>query len=308
MSSLSNYGHVIAATTVALQSMLAGSPFGLNVTARSLDVARSGVTGSSVNLFLYSDSLITYREASAQHGPSRVIAELRYLVSAFAADVADTDAASHRDFGTAQAAIERHPVLTVPVTANENLQVWLTPAPLTTDVLTALWQASGAPLRMSFAVMASFTLDTTERITKLGTVRDVVKLAGAGAIAVFSGADAAAKSQAAASAARELGTALVTVELGSVVGTSIEETVVTLDRLFDRAKEQGAVLLIDDADALFGVRPEELDPDDPYAAIDVGAVLDRLGNAPSVVIIGLAGLSGDELADRAGVEVRFPVD
>ncbi|WP_281535501.1 hypothetical protein [Cryobacterium breve] len=75
MSSLSNYGQVIAATTVALQSMLAGSPFGLNVTARSLDVARTGVTGSSINLFLYSDSLISYREASTQHGPSRVIAE-----------------------------------------------------------------------------------------------------------------------------------------------------------------------------------------------------------------------------------------
>jgi len=308
MSSLSNYGQVIAATTLALQSMLAGPPFGLNVTARSLDVARTGVSGSSVNLFLYSDSLISYPEASAQHGPSRVIAELRYLVSAFEADIADTDAASHRDFGTAQAAIDRHPVLTVPVTGSENLQVWLTPAPLTTDVLTSLWQASGAPLRVSFAVMASFTLDTTERVTKLGTVRDVVKLAGAGAIAVFSGTDAARKSTAAASAARELGKALVTVALDAVVAPSIEETAANLDRLFDRVKEQGAVLMIDAADALFGVRPEELDPDDPYAEIDVGAVLDRLGDAPSVVIVALTGLSGDELADRARVEVWFPGD
>ena len=306
MSSLSNYGQVIAATTLALQSMLTGPPFGLNVTARGLDVARSGVTGSSINLFLYSDSLISYREASAQHGPSRVIAELRYLVSAFEGDVADTDAASHRDFGTAQAAIERHPVLTVPVTGSENLQVWLTPAPLTTDVLTSLWHASGAPLRISFAVMASFTLDTTERVTKLGTVRDVVKLAGAGAIAVFSGTDAVRKSSAAASAARELGKALVTVGLDSIVAPSIEATEGKLDSLFERVKEQGAVLMIDEADALFGVRPEELDPDDPFAEIDVGAVLDRLGNAPSVVIVALKGLSGDELADRARVEVRFP--
>lgn len=308
MSSLSNYGQVIAATTVALQSMLAGSPFGLNVTARSLDVARIGVTGSSINLFLYSDSLISYREASAQHGPSRVIAELRYLVSAFAADIEDTDAASHRDFGTAQAAIERHPVLTVPVTASEKLQVWLTPSPLTTEVLTSLWQASAAPLRVSFAVMASFTLDTTERVTKLGTIRDVVKLAGAGAIAVFSGTDTGEKAAAAASAATELGKALITVGLDSVVASSPEETDATLDRLFEQVKDEGAVLLVDDADALFGVRPEELDPDDPYAAIDVGAVLDRLGNAPSVVIIALTGLSGDELADRARVEVRFPGD
>ncbi|MDY7555670.1 AAA family ATPase [Cryobacterium sp. 10C3] len=154
--------------------------------------------------------------------------------------------------------------------------------------------------------MASFTLDTTERVTKLGTIRDVVKLAGAGAIAVFSGTDAGAKAAAAASAASELGKALVTVGLDSVVASSPEETDATLDRLFERVKEEGAVLLVDNADAVFGVRPEELDPDDPYAAIDVGAVLDRLGNAPSVVIIALTDLSGDELADRARVEVRFP--
>jgi hypothetical protein len=307
VSSLSNYGEVIASTTLALRDLLTASPFALQVTARPLNMARVAVSGSSVNLFLYSDSLISYRDASAQRGPSRVIAELRYLVSAFEADAADTGAASHRDFGTAQAAIERHPVLTVTMSPTESLQVWLTPAPLPSELLTSLWIASQTPLRVSFAVMASFTLNTSERLAQVGTVNDVVKLAGSGAIAVFSGTDAAAKAEAAASAAQELGKALLRVSLGEVVTSVPAESEANLELLFDRVRRQGAVLLLDEADALFGVRSEGLDPDDPYAAIDVRTVLDTLGRAPGVVIIAVSGAVGDELAERARLEVRFPL-
>lgn len=306
MSSLTNYGQAIASTTIALQELLASPPVGLQATARAPGEARSGVTGASVNLFLYSDSLISYREGSAQHGPSRVIAELHYLVSSFPSEDGDTDAASHRAFGTARAAIERHPVLTVPVGSADSIQVWLTPSPLTTEVLTALWQASGAPLRLSFGVMASFTLDAAERVAVVGTVHDVVQLAGAGAIAVFSGTDAAAKAAAAASVAHELGKPLVTVPLDSIVGHDMDETERNLTELFEQPEHRGAVLLIDGAEDLFGVRPEVLDLDDPYSEVEIGQVLDRLGQAPSVVIIAVRDSAGDELADRTRVEVRFP--
>lgn len=306
MSSLTNYGQAIASTTIALQELLASPPVGLQATIRAPGEARTGLTGASVNLFLYSDGLISYREASTQHGPSRVIAELHYLVSAFPADDGDTDAASHRAFGAARAAIERHPVLTVPVGSADSLQVWLTSSPLTAESLTALWLASGAPLRLSFGVMASFTLDAAERVAVVGTVHDVVQLAGAGAIAVFSGTDAAAKAAAAASVAQELGKALVTVPLASIVSRDMDETEHNLTALFEQAEHRGAVLLIDEAEDLFGVRPEVLDIDDPYSAIEIGQVLDRLGRSPSVVIIAIRDSAGDELADRARVEVRFP--
>ncbi|MDJ0322469.1 AAA family ATPase [Cryobacterium sp. PH31-AA6] len=306
MSSLTNYGQAIASTTIALQQLLTSPPVGLQATARAPGEARTGVTGASVNLFLYSDSLISYREASAQHGPSRVIAELHYLVNAFPDDESDLDSGSHRAFGAARAAIERHPVLTVPVGAADSIQVWLTPSPLTTEVLTALWLASREPLRLSFGVMASFTLDAAERVALVGTVHDVVQLAGAGAIAVFSGSDAAAKAVAAESVAHELGKPLVTVPLDSIVGRDMGETERNLSGLFDQAEHRGAVLLIDEAEALFGVRPEVLDVEDPYAEIDVAQLLDRLGTAPSVVIIALRDSAGDELADRTRVEVRFP--
>ncbi|TFD37590.1 DUF4255 domain-containing protein [Cryobacterium sp. TMT2-10] len=307
MSSLTNYGQAIASTTVALLQMLSSPPIGLEVTAYPLNAPRTGVSGPSVNLFLYYDSLITYREET-QRGPSRVIAELHYLVSAYPGDDGDTDAGSHRAFGTARAAIERHPVLSVPLGSADVLQVWLSPSPLTTEVLTALWAAAAEPLRLSFAVMASFTLDASERVAVVGTVRDVVKLAGAGAIAVLTGADAAGKAEAAASVARELGKPLVTVPVTDIVGATLAETEEKLTRLFEQAEHRGAVLLIEEADAVFGVRPEVLDVDDPYAGLDIGSVLDQLGHAPSVVIIGLGHLSSDELADRAKVEVRFPAE
>lgn len=306
MSALTNYGQAIASTTMALQRLLAGMPVDLQVTARALNTARIGVSGASVNLFLYSDGLISYREESAQHGPSRMIAELHYLVSAYPGDDGDTDAVSQRAFGTARAAIERHPVLTVPVGSAENVQVWLTPSPLTVEVLTSLWLASAAPLRLSFGLMASFTLDAAERPAVVGTIHDVVRLAGAGAIVIFSGADDAAKSAAAESVAQELGKPLVTVPLGEIVRRHLVETERNLAALFDQASHGGAVLLIDEADALFGVRPEVLDLSDPYAEVDVAQVLDLFGRASGVVIISVSDSVGAELADRAAIEVRFP--
>jgi len=305
MSSLTNYGQTIASTTAALQRLLSSPPIGLQVTAYALNAPRTGVTGPSINLFLYYDSLISYREET-QGGPSRVISELHYLVSAFPGDDLDTDAGSHRAFGAARAAVERHPVLTVPIGSADTLQVWLSPSPLTNEVLTSLWLASDAPLRLSFAVMASFTLDAAERTAVVGTAHDVVKMAGAGAIAVFTGTDGASKASAAASVASELGKPLVTVPLGEIVGADRSETEGNLARLFDQAEHRGAVLLVAAADPLFGVRPEELDVDDPYAEVEIGSILDLLGQSPSVVIIDVTHRAGDELADRTQVEVRFP--
>lgn len=305
MSSLTNYGQTIASTTAALQRLLSSPPIGLQVTAYALNAPRTGVTGPSINLFLYYDSLISYREET-QRGPSRVISELHYLVSAFPGDDLDTDTGSHRAFGAARAVVERHPVLNVPIGSADTLQVWLSPSPLTNEVLTSLWLAANAPLRLSFAVMASFTLDAAERTAVVGTVHDVVKMAGAGAIAVFTGMDAAAKATAAASVAGELGKPLVTVPLGEIVGADRSETEGKLARIFDQAEHRGAVLMVAAADPLFGLRPEVLDVDDPYAEVEIGSILDLLGQSPSVVIIDVTHRAGDELADRTQVEVRFP--
>ena len=306
MSALTNYGQAIAATTIAIQQLLASPPLGLQVTARTPHSTRVGVSGPSLNLFLYSDGLISYREDTVRLGQSRMIAELHYLVSAYPGDDADTDAVSHEAFGTARAAIERHPVLPVPVAPGDTLQVWLTPTPMTVEVMSSLWVAFASPLRLSFAIMAAFTLDASEGPAMVGTIRDVVSAAGAGKLAVFSGPDDAAKSAGALSVAQALGKPILELPLGQVVSAYLVETEGRLAKLFAEPQAEGAVLLITDADSLFGLRPEALDIQDPYADVDVAQVLELLARAPGPVIIAVHESIGPELADRAAVEVQVP--
>ena len=306
MSALTNYGQAIAATTMAIQNLLASPPHSLQVTARTPHSTRVGVSGPSLNLFLYSDGLISYREETVGQGQSRMIAELHYLVSAYPGDDADSDAASHQAYGAARAAIERHPVIPVPVAPGDTMQVWLTPTPMTVEVMSSIWHAFASPLRLSFAMMAAFTLDASEGPAMVGTIRDVVSAAGAGKLAVFSGPDDADKSAGAASVAQALDKPILQVPLSEIVSTYLVETEGNLARLFAQPKNAGAVLLIADADSLFGLRPEALDIQDPYADVDVAQVLELLARAPGPVIIAVHEAIGPELADRAAVEVEFP--
>ena len=108
MPSLANYGPAIAATTAALSPLLTTAT--TQVTARTPDAARSGVLGASVNLFLYRDDLIAYRDGSDPTGLVGNVVELHYLVSSHAADKPDTNALSQRAHGAARAAIETNPV------------------------------------------------------------------------------------------------------------------------------------------------------------------------------------------------------
>ena len=73
-------------------------------------------------------------------------------------------------------------------------------------------------------------------------------------------------------------------------------------------EEIGAVLFVDEAEALFGRRTDVRDAHDRYANIDAGVVLDRLTRRTGLVIIALAGAVGAELERRADVHVHFPPD
>ncbi|MET1051146.1 MAG: Pvc16 family protein [Mycetocola sp.] len=157
MTVISSYGQAIASTTVALHTLLASPPAQLQVTARTPDDARAGVDGASVNLFLYRDELTGYRDGREPRGSGHNIAELFYLVSATAGDVSDTDAVSHRAYGTARAVIQQNPVLVVPVGAG-TVDVQLRSHALSIAELAALWTASASPLRPSFGVTATFTV------------------------------------------------------------------------------------------------------------------------------------------------------
>ncbi|HZP82863.1 MAG TPA: ATP-binding protein [Chthonomonadaceae bacterium] len=99
---------------------------------------------------------------------------------------------------------------------------------------------------------------------------------GLGMSALFAGASGTGKTMAAEALARELHLDLYRIDLSSVVSKYIGETEKNLRRVFDAAEEGGAILLFDEADALFGKRSEVKDSHDRYANIEVSYLLQRM--------------------------------
>lgn len=99
---------------------------------------------------------------------------------------------------------------------------------------------------------------------------------GLGISALFAGASGTGKTMAAEVLAHELRLDLYRIDLSSVVSKYIGETEKNLRRVFDAAEEGGAILLFDEADALFGKRGEVKDSHDRYANIEVSYLLQRM--------------------------------
>jgi hypothetical protein len=99
---------------------------------------------------------------------------------------------------------------------------------------------------------------------------------GLGISALFAGPSGTGKTLAAEVLANELELDLYRIDLSSVVSKYIGETEKNLRRLFDAAEESGAILLFDEADALFGRRSEVKDSHDRYANIEVSYLLQRM--------------------------------
>ena len=101
-------------------------------------------------------------------------------------------------------------------------------------------------------------------------------LRGLGISALFSGVSGTGKTMAAEVLASELRLDLYRIDLSAVVSKYIGETEKNLRRVFDAAEEGGAILLFDEADALFGKRSEVRDSHDRYANIEVSYLLQRM--------------------------------
>lgn len=99
---------------------------------------------------------------------------------------------------------------------------------------------------------------------------------GLGLATLFAGESGTGKTLAAEVLARELGLALYRIDLSAVVNKYIGETEKNLRRVFDAAEDIGAILLFDEADALFGKRSEVKDSHDRYANIEVSYLLQRM--------------------------------
>ncbi|GAB4574788.1 MAG: ATP-binding protein [Anaerolineae bacterium] len=99
---------------------------------------------------------------------------------------------------------------------------------------------------------------------------------GLGITALFAGESGTGKTLAAEVIANQLHLDLYRIDLSAVVSKYIGETEKNLARIFDAAESMSAVLLFDEADALFGKRSEVKDSHDRYANIEVSYLLQRM--------------------------------
>ena len=132
--------------------------------------------------------------------------------------------------------------------------------------------------------------DVARQVRQRGTVYDRWGFAekcerGLGISALFTGESGTGKTLAAEVLAGELRLDLYRIDLSAVVSKYIGETEKNLKRVFDAADSGGAVLLFDEADALFGRRSEVKDSHDRYANIELAYLLQRMETYRGLAIL-----------------------
>jgi len=108
---------------------------------------------------------------------------------------------------------------------------------------------------------------------------------GLGLSTLFAGESGTGKTMAAEVLANELHLDLYRIDLSAMVSKYIGETEKNLRRVFDAAEDSGAILLFDEADALFGKRSEVKDSHDRYANIEVSYLLQRMESYTGLAIL-----------------------
>jgi hypothetical protein len=131
---------------------------------------------------------------------------------------------------------------------------------------------------------------------------------GHGVTALFAGESGTGKTLAAEVVAGELGLDLYVVELSALVDKYVGETEKNLERIFQQADRVNAVLLFDEADAVFGKRSETKDAHDRYANMESSYLLQRLESFDGVAILttNLRGNIDDAFTRRFDLVTHFP--
>ncbi|HSI77830.1 MAG TPA: ATP-binding protein [Lunatimonas sp.] len=108
---------------------------------------------------------------------------------------------------------------------------------------------------------------------------------GLGISALFAGESGTGKTMASEVLANELNLDLYRIDLSQVVNKYIGETEKNLKKIFDAAEGSGAILLFDEADALFGKRSEVKDSHDRYSNIEVSYLLQKMEEYRGLAIL-----------------------
>lgn len=132
---------------------------------------------------------------------------------------------------------------------------------------------------------------------------------GRGVTALFAGDSGTGKTMAAEVIAADLELDLYAVDLSSVIDKYVGETEKNLERIFTGAAGVNAVLLFDEADAIFGKRSEVRDAHDRYANVESAYLLQRMEsfNGLALLATNLRANLDDALTRRLDLVIDFPM-
>jgi SpoVK/Ycf46/Vps4 family AAA+-type ATPase len=108
---------------------------------------------------------------------------------------------------------------------------------------------------------------------------------GKGLSVLFSGPTGRSKTMAAEVIASDLNMPLYSIDLRAAVSKYIGETEKNLVKVFDSAEATNAVLLFDEADALFGKRTKMSNTRNRYTNIETGYLLQRIEEYKGITIM-----------------------
>ncbi|MEV8319623.1 AAA family ATPase [Streptomyces sp. NPDC059900] len=131
---------------------------------------------------------------------------------------------------------------------------------------------------------------------------------GRGVLGLFAGESGTGKTLSAEVVAADLGVDLYVVQLSSIVDKYVGETEKNLERIFTEADRTDAVLLFDEADAVFGKRSEVKDAHDRYANMESAYLLQRLESFDGIALLttNLRANIDDAFTRRLDLVVDFP--
>jgi AAA+ superfamily predicted ATPase len=130
-----------------------------------------------------------------------------------------------------------------------------------------------------------------------------------GLTALFQGPPGTGKTMVAGALARELGLDLYRVDLSRVLSKWVGETEQNLANVFSAAEEGQAIVLFDEADALFTKRTEVKSSNDRFANLEVNYLLQRLDSFVGIAILttNLGTAIDAAFKRRLSFRVTFPI-
>jgi SpoVK/Ycf46/Vps4 family AAA+-type ATPase len=140
-----------------------------------------------------------------------------------------------------------------------------------------------------------------------GFARKVAR--GLGLPALFYGPPGTGKTMAAGLVAAELGMDLYQIDLSRMVSKYIGDTEKQLAQVFDAAESGHAILLFDEADALFAKRTDVKSATDRYANLEVNYLLQRMEAFSGITILttNLDSAIDEAFRRRLAFRIAFPL-